>query len=110
MLQLHQTFQFQLQASEAGGELNQLPNTAVNWEVVGGVGTISSHGLFTSTSPGSGTVKATLKSNPSLVQTTSVSVAGASGGTYQAEIPLKAGINIFSLPLKPDELIFKLIL
>ena len=95
---IDETFQFALLASG-----QELPATIAQWDVSGGIGSISDTGLFTATDVGVGTVTATLKSNDAIAaQSTSISVVPT---TYRYEFTqsLPTGVSIFSLPLQPEE-------
>lgn len=84
------------------GGIAELPSQAVNWEVIGGIGTVDNVGLFIATTVGTGTVKATLISNPAITaQSIQINVSEASD-LYQFDVALSAGVNIVSLPLRPE--------
>lgn len=64
-----QTLRFVATALASSGQAVFLPEGAIDWSVLGSVGTVSSDGLFTATTAGTGAVRA---------QTTSPSLVGAS--------------------------------
>ncbi|MCZ6677312.1 MAG: hypothetical protein O7E52_08685, partial [Candidatus Poribacteria bacterium] len=60
------TFEFRVIGADAANRTQNLSAADVNWAVTGGIGAVSTSGVFTAQTVGSGTVTATLKSNPTV--------------------------------------------
>jgi len=79
------TQQFTVSGKDADENDVTVAATDVTWEVIGGIGTITPNGLFTAITPGTGTIKATLKSNTAIFdETGTITVTAGPAATVVA--------------------------
>jgi hypothetical protein len=73
-LKAGQTQQFTVNAYDADSQKVVVSNTDVTWEVVGGIGSIDTNGLFTAKKAASGNIKAILKTDSKISATVALNV------------------------------------